>query len=270
MKVLGVVLVHNEDLFVRCAVENILPCCDEVLILNHRSTDNTERIIQELAAAESKIRLLEIDDPTRSHEPLEEYVGRDYWVFGVDGDEIYDPVRTVAFFHSLREGRYSGVFQIRGNVLHVDEVEGSTFHGYLAPPGRAMNKLYNFSLLKSWTGCFERLHGGERVLKDGVETEKRLAVSDDHDFAVSPFRCLHLVFLRRSSLDPDDFVPRLNIADQVSARWSVRISRYLRRIFGLPVASPGKLANYRVGDRERIEDGSFRLQKEELPLQADA
>ena len=37
------------------------------------------------------VRVIEVDDAYDTHKYVEPFVGKDCWVFGVDGDEIYDP-----------------------------------------------------------------------------------------------------------------------------------------------------------------------------------
>lgn len=258
MKIVGVVLARNEERFLRCAILNILPVCDEFLVFEHRSQDNTLEILEELAREESKIQVLRISDPSESHEALEKYAGEKVWVFAVDGDEIYDPERTKEFTDTLRKGAYADTFQIKGNVLHVDEWNGSQVAGYLGPPSRAMNKLYNFSLLQSWRGGFERLHGGEICFREGMPGRKRIEISDEFSFEDSPFRCLHLVFLRRSSWTGDGGV-RPNIADQIFAGRVKRFWWALRGRIGFPVDSPGKLKNYRLGERVWVNAAPFSL-----------
>lgn len=262
IRVIGVVLVRDEDLYIRTAIENILPACDEVLVFDHKSSDHTPEILEEIAKSEPKVRIDKIQTPAESHKAIEKYAGTPTWVFAVDGDEIYDPMRTAKFFDRLRLADYSEIFQIRGNVLHVESWEGSTYRGYLGPPSRAMNKLYNFSHLHSWTGCFERLHGGQQVFRQGYAADRRLALSDKFDFSDSPFRCLHLVFLTRSSRDKENKGVRLNIADGVSARFKERCLRRLKGWMGLPVHSPGKLKNYRLGECVQVVESSFALKKE--------
>ena len=261
MKVVGVVLARNEERFLRCAIMNVLPVCDEVLVFEHRSQDRTLVILEELAQKEPKVQLYRIADPSESHTALEKFAGEDVWIFAVDGDEIYDPARTQEFMDSLRAGAYADTFQIKGNVLHVEEWSGSQVAGYLGPPSRAMNKLYNFSLLQSWTGGFERLHGGEVSFRPDESITKRVEISDDFSFEDSPFRCLHLVFLRRSSWAGDGGV-RPNIADRIFAGRVRRLWWELRGRLGFPVESPGKMKNYRLGDRVSVDAEPFCLMEE--------
>ena len=264
-RVIGIVLVRNEDFYVETSIKNIVDACDEIQVFDHRSTDRTTSILKALAAREPKVSVRTIRSPEESHQGIEKYAGTRTWIFAVDGDEIYDPVRTQEFCDELRGGKYSEVFQLRGNVLHVDEWSGSEYKGFLAPPSRAMNKLFNFSLLKSWEGGFERLHGGTPVYVDGIERPKRHAISDDFSFEDSPFRCLHMVFLRRSSKEKTGQGTRLNIADNVSARFGERLRRKLLGVLGIRSSSPGKLKNYRLGDRVTVIDPVFRVtQSKEL------
>ncbi|MBC2601085.1 glycosyltransferase [Puniceicoccus vermicola] len=258
-RVIGIVLARNEDIFIRTAIENIVPACDEILVFDHGSSDGTVAIIKDLAARESKIEFLSIRSPEESHRAIEKFAGSATWIFAVDGDEIYDPGRTKEFCDRLRMGEFAEYFQLRGNVLHVDERSEGEYRGFLAPPSRPMTKMFNFSLLESWTDGFERLHGGKQVFKAPDQPVRRLAISDQYDFAESPFRCLHMVFLKRSSREKSDQGPRLNIADDVSARFGERWKRKIKKFLGLRLSSPGKLKNYRLGDKVTVVDPAFEL-----------
>ncbi len=254
---IGVVLLRDEDLFAERAVRNILPLCDRVLAFDHGSRDRTLDILNGLAAEDSRLAVSRIKDPAESHAALEDFAGRDVWVFAVDGDEIYDPVRTAVFFKKLRAGSHQRYFRIKGNVLHCDRREGAVFSGFPAPPSRSMTKLYNFAAIEKWTGGFERLHGGEMEFRDGFDKRSVLDLGKEHGFSDSPFRCLHLVFLRRSSRQPEASAPRLNIADRVSRTRRTRATALLRKLLRRPDPSKGKLANYRLGTREEAQGSDF-------------
>src|SRR5688572_8109899 len=84
-------LVRNEDRFLRRAALNILGFCDRILIADHQSQDATPEICEELAKQSPKFEIYRIRDPRESHEMLVPLANTNTWVFGVDGDEIYDP-----------------------------------------------------------------------------------------------------------------------------------------------------------------------------------
>ena len=263
-RIIGIVLVRNEEFFIRTALENILPACDEIHVFDHGSKDQTFSILSEVSAREPKVRIQSIQSPEESHQAIEKFAGTRTWIFAVDGDEIYDPERTKAFCDRLRGGEFSEVFQLRGNVLHVDEWSGDEYAGFLAPPSRAMTKMFNFSRLSSWTGGFERLHGGEQVFKSEVKKPRRYALSDEFDFNDSPFRCLHLVFLRRSSREKEGSGPRMNIADRLSQNFVSRLKHRFNALLGRTAVSDAKYKNYALGGHVRIADPSFRIRRENI------
>lgn len=261
-RILGIVLVRNEDLYVRCAIRNIVAACDEVLVLDHQSKDRTPGILRELEAEFANVRVRTIKRPSESHDAIESYAGKNYWIFAVDGDEIYDPVRTRELFESMREGRYSEYYRLRGNVLHCTSADADRYEGHLAPPSRSMTKLYNFSFLEKWTGGFERLHGGEIVFREGCSARKVLNLYEGYGFEDAPFRCLHLVFLKRSSLDREGSGPRLNIADRLSRGFFGRWKDRVRGWFGRSGVSAAKYKNYALGERVVLTDPAFGLVRE--------
>ncbi len=204
-RIFGLMLVRNDDRFVACALRNMLPLCDEVLVQLHDPQDHTaeevRRVQQEAHAC--PIRVEAIAGPEHSHQAIEELAGTDTWIFAVDGDEIYDPAGLRRLREELLSGSYDAYWQLFGHVLHVQDwnPEQQEVDGFPCPPARPMTKLYNFSRLQSWTGCSERLHGGTPVYLDGVDPEQDRYLFYKHGpMQESPFRCLHLVFLKRSSL----------------------------------------------------------------------
>ncbi|MCX6064363.1 MAG: hypothetical protein NT121_01195, partial [Chloroflexi bacterium] len=125
------------------------------------------------------------------------------WIFAVDGDEIYDPNGLVKMRSKILNGEFANTWAIFGNVLNCIELnfKNCTTKGYLAPPCRSMTKLYNFSLIESWTGCPERLHGGELIFKNKESHELRRYLHTEYDWDDAYFRCIHTVFIPRSSLE---------------------------------------------------------------------
>ena len=137
-----------------------------------------------------------------SHRLVEPYAGTDTWVFGVDGDELYDPARLAGFREELLGGAYGDVFKVASNVLNCVELdrEAGTATGYLSPPSRSITKLYNFAAIESWRGDgAERLHGGRIVFRAGYDESAVDNIGERLPWDETPLRCLHACFLRRSS-----------------------------------------------------------------------
>jgi len=154
----------------------------------------------------------------------------------------------------LIEGRFSNTWSVFGNVLNCTNIDipNKKATGYLAPPSRSMTKLYNFSLIESWTGCPERLHSG--VIKFKSETKKhqqKRELYKEFNRDDSCFRCLHAVFVPRSSLNKGaGRQTKLNPSEVQSIRsaferrsYAKSISRFLRYNFG----TDWKKKNYRKG-----------------------
>lgn len=197
-------LVRNEDVYIERAVRNVADFCDRILIADHHSTDKTWRIIRELSEEYGKVEARRIWRASASHAMVQGYAGTRTWVFGVDGDEIYDPGGLAEFREALLAGRFDRWWAIFGNVLNCTGIDlaRKEASGYLAPPSRSMTKLYNFSAISRWDGpCPERLHGGTPVFKEGFDVSLRCNLHEQVSWEESSFRCLHMGFLPRSSSD---------------------------------------------------------------------
>lgn len=243
-RIIGIVLVKNEDRFIDRVLLNILHFCDEIIVADNVSTDGTAEKIQRLCRQYGKITYHRITKISSSHDLIQKYAGKNVWIFGVDGDEIYDPIGLKSFRQELLAGKYDNWWIIFGNVLHCLEFDeaGKRAGGHLAPPCRSMTKLYNFGLIESWgSSSGERLHGGKIVFKKGYGKELRCLLYEDVAWERSLFRCLHMCFLQRSSMQrawKGSFVPRPNPADILSQTYMQRAWSFMRKICGLPV--PGK------------------------------
>ncbi len=102
MQVVGVVLVHNEDVFVEQAVRNVAAFCDRIHVVDHLSTDNTPEILAQLATELDHVTVVRSSDAGDSHRALEAYAGTPTWVLGVDGDELYDPEALMRYERSSK------------------------------------------------------------------------------------------------------------------------------------------------------------------------
>ena len=70
-QIVGIVLVRNEDRFVRQAVSNILGFCDRILLVDNGSRDQTPLILRELASENpEKTCFHAIRRPRESHDLL--------------------------------------------------------------------------------------------------------------------------------------------------------------------------------------------------------
>jgi glycosyltransferase involved in cell wall biosynthesis len=215
VQVVGSVLVRNEDVFLERAIRNVAVFCDRIHAVDHLSTDRTWELLQELARTYDHLDVRRASFAGASHEVLEPYVGTDTWALRVDGDEIYDPSGLARMRAKLDAGDYGDRFRIQGSVLHSDGLDADrhTASGYLSPPSRPITSLFNFAALDSWRGCPERLHGGEMSFRPGYGWELVEPLYEDVSWDESPLRCLHVCFLRRSSLESNGGDARLSLAE---------------------------------------------------------
>lgn len=239
-RIVGIVLVRNEENFVTWAIENAIGFVDELLVIDNLSRDGTPARIAALAARHPKVRLIRDSQADRTNRHLQSYVGEDVWVFGLDGDEIYDREGLVRMRARILSGEFDQQWSVFGHSLHptvVDFDHGRAI-GYVTPTAAPATKLYNFAIIDSWHANTQRLHG-RPVLKPGYEFGGSWRKAVGSAWTDSDFRNLHLCFFPRSSLDEGTEL-RANITDR-SFRNVVR-----RPIFSAlrALGVKGKLADY--------------------------
>jgi glycosyltransferase involved in cell wall biosynthesis len=262
-RIIGIVLVQNEDLYIERVLSNIGDFCDEIIIADHRSKDRTSEISQNFFCQGCEINYQRIGDPSESHDLISGYAGRPVWIFAVDGDEIYDPHGLRRLRKKIEDGVFDNQWMILGNVLNckmIDRVHGVA-SGYLAPPCRSMTKLYNFNAISAWNGpCPERLHGGSIEFKDGYDKSLRLDLYKTLSWDESDFRCLHLCFMRRSSLEnesADQLQVRRNISDKDSQSLLRKLQEVCFKMIGISRESEWKKEKYMRGALETKSIADF-------------
>lgn len=258
-QIVGIVLARNEDIFLRRAVTNAAAFCDHWIFADHGSRDGTPGIFRELANTLPAAIFHPIRNPADSHAFLRPLAGTNTWVFGLDGDEIYDPVGLARMRMRILSGEFSSAWMILGNVLNVTELDPNeeSAAGHTSPPCRSMTKLYNFAAIDSWDGyCPERLHGGTPRFREGYSEAGRRALQESVAWENADFRCLHVCFLPRSSRDPAG-AARANLME---IQGGTRLSRFTRRIgaaLGLSRPSEWKDDRYRRGPLVRVSTKGF-------------
>jgi hypothetical protein len=235
-QIVGIVLVRNEDVFVEQAIRNVADFCDGIFAVDHVSTDRTWEVLRTLAREYDHLDVRRVRHAGDSHRLLEPYAGTATWVFGVDGDELYDPARLGGFRADLLAGRFGEMFKVASNVLNCVELdrERMTASGYLSPPSRSITKLYNFAALETWSGDgAERLHGGRPVFRAGYHERAVDNIGERLSWDETPLRCLHACFLRRSSSEPEPAEavgrPILEETAMQDRSWRGAVKRRLRR-----------------------------------------
>jgi hypothetical protein len=266
----GSVLVRNEDVFLERAIRNAAGFCDRMHVLDHMSEDGTPAILRALADELGTLDVRRSTFSGDSHKPLEPYAGTPTWVLVVDGDCIFDPDGLARLRESLARGEHADVFRLRGHVLHCDEIDdaNASVSGYMAPPSRPIVQLFNFGALESWTGCHQRVHGGEPVFRPGYEWHSVRDFTEAEAWDADPLRFVHTCFLRRSTADPESGAGRPNLNELRGYRRGLlgRIRRAVRR----PALDPRvqelhrqglnwKQAKYRRGPRVTLDAAPFRL-----------
>ncbi|MEM9296808.1 MAG: glycosyltransferase family A protein [Bacteroidota bacterium] len=270
-------MVKNEDLRVQLALRNIIDFCDKIYVLDNYSEDNTYEYLEEMAQKFSNIELHRIHDTKSSHDFISHYAGGHYWIFGVDGDEIYDPKRLIRFKKSLKNGKYDQTFSFYGHTLNCESIGDVTKKaiGYITPCAKSVTKLYNFNAINSWVNCpDERLHSGDIDFKDGWHYNLKYPYMNEVSWEEAEFRCLHTCFMRRSSYESHELnqYARQNIYDQsdnpyahlpwYSKWWYNRLS--LWGAFSKSKQSRWKLDKYKQGSKVTCDITPFLNYKDEV------
>jgi hypothetical protein len=203
--VVGVVLVRDEDVFLERAIRNVADVCDRIHAVDHVSRDRTPEILQALAQELDHLDVRRSRDAGTSHSVLEPYMGTATWALGVDGDELYDPAGLARLAVDLRAGAYDADFKLKAHVVNCDELDERTNEagGWMSPPSRPVTKLFNLAAVESWSGSSQRLHGGTPMFREGFAWDPAHDLAASTTWETDPLRCLHLCFLRRSSLEPE-------------------------------------------------------------------
>ena len=260
-QIVGISLVRNEDIFICQAITNVAEFCDKIIVLDNLSTDNTWYEIQALKKKHPHIEAHRINDYRESHSYISGYAGSDTWILGVDGDEVYDPTGLAQLRKRLLAGHFDDEWALFGNVVNCVEldVKRQKAKGYLSPPSRSMTKLFNFSVLESWNGPCERLHGGKKVFRSGFDETQRLSLHEQYSWNESAFRCLHVCFIQRSSKEARGEMSRLQPGEK--PEWLKRLDRVgigwlFSGVIG-NVRSPWKDSKYRRGEVQSVDVTMF-------------
>ena len=232
VRIVGSMLVRDDDLWVERALRNVAGFCDRIHVLDHRSRDRTGEILRRLAGAWEHMEVVRSSDARRSHRMLAPYVGTRTWVLPVDGDELYDPAGLARLRADLLAGAHADAFRLRPWIVHcvaLDEAAG-TATGYLSPPSRVVGKLYNLAAVEAWPEGPERLHGNP-VFREGFASSSVTELYALHAWEDDPLRFLHLCFMPRSSSDPEPGGERRNLGETGAYRRGVlaRAARWARR-----------------------------------------
>ena len=271
MLVVGSALVHNEDVFVEQAIRNAARFCDRIHVVDHMSSDRTTEVLRDLAHEYDHVDVRRARHARVSHEVLEQYMGTDTWVLRVDGDELYDPEGLDRLREGLEKREHEGAFRVLGNVLHAADVDAvsKTASGYLSPPSRPISALYNLAALESWSGSPERLHAGDPRFRPGYGWRSTEPLYERFSWDESPLRCLHVCFVRRSSLDDGETI-RHNLGELGTYRRGAlgTVERVVRRVARRPAGDPKQVAmresgtawkreKYRRGELVTVDASSF-------------
>lgn len=236
-KIVGVMLIKNEEHFVAWSLMNVLEFCDHILVLDNYSTDRTHQIVDSIANFHSNVELMVVPNANDTQKFLKGYFGTNTWVLCVDGDEVYDPVGLMRLRIKLQSGEFDDYWAISGITCHVTkfDLHQLNAYGYSSPIAKAGTKLFNFNAIENWISKWrkrERLHGPGKVFRPGYSKDSVYEFSINKKWDTADFRCLHLCFMPRTPPEIETysnalFQTRKNPAETRLLR---RISRKLESI----------------------------------------
>jgi hypothetical protein len=118
-RIVGVCLVCNEENFVAWSILNIAYFCDEIIVLDNNSTDRTPEIQAELSRRLAHVGVIKVEDAYDTHKCVERFAGQNYWVFGVDGDEIFDAGGLARLRPRILSGEFNDWWRLSAHAHHV-------------------------------------------------------------------------------------------------------------------------------------------------------
>ena len=203
IKIYGILLVKNEDIFIEQCVSNVIDFLDKLIILDNLSTDKTFFLLKNLKKNyKHKIHLKKINSISSSHKYIEKFANKKIWILRIDGDEILDKKKLKLFRKKIIEGKFQNFWKLESAVFNCIELKNNIAKGFIGNHG---SELYNFFAINSWKNCkTERLHFGEIKFKKNFNN--MLVKNEKKNWNKSYFRCLHLCFLKRSSKDKNKWI----------------------------------------------------------------
>jgi glycosyltransferase involved in cell wall biosynthesis len=250
-RIVGIALLRNEEYFSTWSIASAVEFCDEFLVVENQSTDRTLEKVEALRDRFPRITLHQVEDPNRSHRYIEEYAGQDVWVFGVDGDEIYDREGLTRLRPRILDGEFDSWWRMDGHMLHATrlDLERGRGNGYATPATPSVTKLFNFGALESWREPNrERLHGHNMEFRKGWSRDRVLKLYRKESWESADFRALHLCFFPRTSVDRVDPIRRPNPSELRVGRLG-RAHNFLKNILANPFSRDAsyKTRRYRRG-----------------------
>lgn len=76
---------------------NVLKFCDHIIVLDNLSTDRTRKIVQNITNMHDQIEMIDVRNSNNTQKHLENLLGINTWVLGVDADEFHDPIGLTKF-----------------------------------------------------------------------------------------------------------------------------------------------------------------------------
>ncbi len=259
-KIIGLCPVYNEDIYIKYVIVNIAEFCDEIIVLDNESTDETAKILKCLASRFKHIEIKRVTDITRFLDYVQSYIGTNTWMICADGDEIYDPIGLKKIRTNILNGKFQKYYELRGFFFHAYKLDISSriAKGYMAPPAKEPSKLYNLSMIDEWKpDGTAHLHARIKFNNSRYNIKSSAYVlNEKNKWDNCNYRCLHVRFLKRSSTEPDFIKGYENVNSRflgIRLNPSDKMNKYYK---GKKVIYDYRL-KYRVGKRVKIDVSRF-------------
>ena len=134
MKIVANCLVKNEENFIWYAINSAIEVCDEIIVWDQGSTDNTVPIIKSIENKKIKFRQV-LGDVSLARQKMLEETQAD-WIFILDGDEIWhdDTIKNLRFSIDSMSSKIDVItvpnYMLIGDIFHWQEEAAGKYRSF--------------------------------------------------------------------------------------------------------------------------------------------
>lgn len=199
MNITGHCIVKNEDIWVWFALQSVLPFCEEILVYDTGSTDNTVSIIKSINSPKIKFEEKGLVTPKQLVDLRRDQIKKTKtdWFLIIDGDEIW-PEENIAELIKAAEGLSKDKLALFNRVRNC---VGDIYHYLPESAGRyqigGIKGHLNIRLIKNVPGLdIKGIYPLESYTFDNRSIQEQVDKLEFMDTWL-----LHMSFLKRSSSD---------------------------------------------------------------------
>ena len=138
MKVSGIMIIKNEEMYLRQAIMSVLPLVNELIIVNNNSQDTSKRIINELQKKYKQIKLIQVFNNESKYRCMQFALQSCIysWILRCDGDMIFDKQDQLL---KMINGKKKNRFRYDGLFMYAYNIYGDISHVKLVNPYKTEN-----------------------------------------------------------------------------------------------------------------------------------